>query len=446
MKEASLPSGAYPRGLFNAYLANFFNAISFQIIIGAPIILYAKSLGSSSTVLGIISALLPLTNIFQLPAAHFLGRYGFKEFVLIGWRMRAVILFFLALIPFLSFLDNTSKLAIMITALFVFHLLRGISSAAWLPWLTALIPENIRGRYLSLEQIFVHLGFLLALIVSAVVMQGHVNNWEYALVFFISGIGGTLAFLSIKKIPDVPMSDTTKRSAHPVPWRAIIGYDPFRRLLIFNIVFMAVIGGLGVFTVEYLRDIPKFDPDTILYLSAVSLTGALLSLPFAGYLIDRAGSKPMMAVAIGLIGLVIFGWFLIAAGVLPISFNTICILNFLLGMAGSNFNVGNIRLVMLTMPEMGRNHFFALFSVITSLGLGATPILWGFFLDAIGTYELVLNLLTFRRHSIYFLGICLINFVSLALVFQLTEKTEPSKLSPNLVYVKLKRIMRDWMR
>lgn len=442
----SSPGAGYPKGSFNAHWFNFFNAVAFQIMMGAPVILFAKSLGASSTVLGIIAAFTPLMTIFQLPAARFLDRIGYKEFVLMGWSLRTVFIFLIALIPLFGFLDDTSKLAVMLAALFLFNLLRGISSAAWMPWITALIPENNRGRFLSLDQIFIHVGCLLALLASAVVMQGHVDNWEYALVFGISGVGATLSLVYIKKIPDIPLGETTKRSAEPVPWGAIWRYEPFRRLLVFNVVFMAVIGSLGVFTVEYLREIPRFEPDMILSLSAVSFAGALLSLPFIGRIVDKAGSRPVIFAATSLLGIVIFGWFLLASGAVRATFVSVAVLNFFAGIAGSNFHLANARLVMLTMPEMGRNHFFALFSVVTSLGLGAAPVLWGVSLDAIGTYELTTGWFVFRRHSIYFLAVFLMNFAALALVFFLVEKSGTRAVAPGLVYGRLKRSSRYWLR
>ena len=77
-----------PQGSFNLHWFSLFNAISFQIMMGAPIIVYAKSLGASSTTLGIIAAFTPLMTVFQLPAAQHLHRFGYRQFVLMGWGMR----------------------------------------------------------------------------------------------------------------------------------------------------------------------------------------------------------------------------------------------------------------------------------------------------------------------------------------------------------------------
>ena len=434
----------YPKGSFNIHWFGIFNAISFQIILGAPIILYAKSIGASSTVLGIIASFTPLMTVFQLPAAQFLGRYGYKQFVLMGWSMRTLFIFLITGIPLAGFLDNTTKLAVMLASLFVFNLLRGISTAAWMPWITALIPEEIRGRFLSVDQMFLTLGCLLALIASAVVMTGRVEPWEYALVFLMSAVGATMSLNFIRRIPDVAASETVRKSSELVPWGNILAYPPFRELLKFNVLFMAVIGSLGVFTIEYLREFPKFDVSVVLYLSGISFIGALVSLPFSGRLVDEAGSKPVMTGALALFSVTILGWFLVAAGVLPCSLWVIGILNFLSGVAGANFNLANVRIIMATMPEMGRNHFFALFTVITSLGLGAAPIVWGVSLDFIGTYEAVTGAFHWRRHSIYFLALFVLNIIAMTFIRRLHETRGGE--APSLVYARLRRAGRLWHR
>lgn len=437
-------SQQYPKGAFNAHWFNLCNAVSFQIILGAPIILYAKSIGASSTVLGIIASFTPLMTVFQLPAAQFLGRYGYKRFVLMGWSLRTIFIFLVTAVPLLAFLDGTSKLAVILASLFVFNLLRGISSAAWMPWIATLIPEEIRGRFLSLDQIFMHVGSLLALVASAIVMTGEVESWEYALVFFMSAVGATLSLNFIRRIPEVEASETVRKSSQPVPWGNILSYPPFRELLIFNVIFMAVIGSMGVFTIEYLREFPKFDVALILFLSGISFIGALVSLPFVGRLVDEAGSKPVMTGALTLFSVTILGWFLVAAGVLPCSLWVVGSLNFLAGVAGANFNLANVRIIMGTMPEMGRNHFFALFTVITSLGLGAAPVLWGVSLDFIGTYEAVTGIFHWRRHSIYFLALFLLNLLALSLIRRLHESR--GSQAPNLVFASLRRAGKLWQR
>ena len=66
---------------------------------------------------------------------------------------------------------------------------------------------------------------------------------------------------------------------------------------------------------------------------------------------------------------------------------------------------------------MGRSHFFAFFSVITSLCLGMTPIVWGVCLDAMDGVKQVTGPLEWNRYSIYFmaiLGLAILTFFATA--------------------------------
>src|SRR6266404_5847329 len=128
-------SASFPPGLANAFIFATFNALSFQIVLGSPMVLYAKSLEASATVLGIIVGMMPLLVIFQIPAAAHIARIGFKRFVYAGWGTRVLFIFAMALVPVTGgFLDGRNRLALMLVLLFCFNLSRGISSSAWLPW------------------------------------------------------------------------------------------------------------------------------------------------------------------------------------------------------------------------------------------------------------------------------------------------------------------------
>jgi MFS family permease len=411
-------------------------------MMGAPIVLFAKSLGASSTVLGIIAAFTPLMTVMQLPAARFLDRYSYRQFVLGGWGLRTIFIFIVAIVPLLGFLDNASKMAVLLAALFIFNLLRGISSAGWMPWIAALIPEPVRGRFLARDQLFTYVGSLLSLVACAAVMHG--LAWEFSAVFLISAVGGSVSLWFIKRIPDAPCNEATLRSSHPVPWKAMLGYSPFLRLLVFNLLFMAVIGSLSVFSVEYLRESQKFGDGLVLILSGVSFVGPILSLMLTAGIIDAVGSKPILRAALVGFAVVLTGWTLIAAGVVPCTVPIVMGLNFLTGLAAANFNVANTRIMMATMPEMGRNHFFALFTVITSLGLGAAPIMWGVTLDAIGTYELATGWFTWRRHSIYFAVLLVLDLVAFTAVSGLQEGA--SARDGSVVEGRMRRFSRIWMR
>ena len=417
MKAASV----YPPGALNVNGFSFFNAVSFQIVLGAPVILFAKSLGASSFVLGTIAALTPLLNILQLLAARFLHRVGYKRFLLSGWGARTFFTFCIAVLPLLPGLSIPTRLGLLIAALFCFNLLRGFSAGAWLPWLTALVPAPVRGRFLSRDNAFMHLGCLAALLLSAWVMTGSVEADEYAAVFGIGLLSALVSLWFVHRIPEVESAEDRKQSGVAVPWGAMLRFPPFAKLLWFTTIYMTVIGSLGVFTVEYLVVRGKFAESTILLLSAWSFVGALAGLAITAPRLDATGSKPWLRHGLVIMALVILGWFFLASGLLPGWPALVAGLNFFGGLAGAIFGVANTRIMMGSVPAMGRNHFFALFTVVSGLGLGGAPMVWGAMLDTLGTLDVVLGVMTVNRYSVYFAALVVLAWLALRLIPGLHE-------------------------
>ncbi len=413
----------YPAGVFNSHWFQFFNALSFQVMMGTPVILFAKSLGASSTILGIISAFTPIMTMLQLAGARKLEKHGYREFVLMGWGARTIFIFVVAAIPLMNFLGTNAKLFILVGTLLIYNCLRGITSAGWLPWMTALIPEESRGRFLSLDQLFQYIGSLITVSVSGFLMHGKTESWEFVLLFFLSALNAIMSLLFIQRIPDVKRSDTLKKSAAHVPWAAMLRYAPFLRLVIFNLIYAMMTGGMGAFTVEYLHMNPKFNISLILYLSAVTFIGSMLWLIISVLIIDYLSARRIFRLAMIVFSLVMIGWLFLSAGLIPASITLVALLNFCSGFATAAFNLANAHISMSLMPEMGRNHFFALFSVITNLGLGAAPILWGLGLDSLGSsFELVTGIFHWRRHSIYFLLLFCLSLIAFLYISRLRDR------------------------
>lgn len=417
--RAALPSGAWEVNGFS-----FFNAVSFQIILGPPVILFAKSLGANSFVLGTIAALTPLLTTMQVVAARFLHRSSYKKFVLAGWSARTFFTVVIALLPLWPGLEPAWRLGFLLAALVAFNFLRGFASGAWLPWMAALVPVEVRGRFFSRDQAFLQLGCLLSLLVSAWVMAGTVEMDEYSAVFGIGLAAAVVSLWFIHRIPDAASPEERKNSGQAVPWAAMLKYPPFARLLIFTTVYMTVIGGFGVFTVEYLAVRQMLSESTILLLSAVSFAGALTGLAWAGPHLDATGSKPWLRRAVFMLAMVIGLWALLAAEVLPGWTVLVASLNFVGGVAGAVFAAANTRIMLGSVPVMGRNHFFALFTVVTSLGLGGAPMAWGAVLDTLATFDLAAGNFSLNRYSIYFAVLMLVALVDWWLVGSLHEGAE----------------------
>jgi Major Facilitator Superfamily len=288
----------YSREVFGFHWFNFYNAICFQIILGAPTVLLAKDLGASSTILGIIAAFTPLMTTLQLPAARYLEHHSYRTFALMGWGLRAIFIASSACVPLLFFLSKEVKLGILLGSLFFFNVLRGISSAAFLPWITGLLPSVARGRYIAIDSLFVNGGSVLIMLLSALMMSGRVEPWKYSSVLWISVVGAVISLFYLRNIPDGRHSETVKSSSVPVTWRRMFANLPFRNSILFSLLFTTVAGGLGVFPVEYLKVQAHFTPSFIYALSAGTFLAPLFIMQRIGLLIDRTGSVRILRVSV----------------------------------------------------------------------------------------------------------------------------------------------------
>src|SRR6266571_568208 len=223
---------SFPPGLHNAFLFSGFNALSYPLVLSSPMVLYAKSLGASATVLGIIAGMMPLLVIFQIPAASYIARIGFKRFVYAGWGTRVTFIFAMALVPLTGgFLDAHNRLALMLMLLFCFNLSRGISSCAWLPWITVLVPATLRGKYLARDAAVQNSGSFVTFLIAAACLAGQPRAWQFAVLFAFSAVTGAVSLSFLKRIPDAEMPEEIRASKARVPWFEMMTYRPFKKLL-----------------------------------------------------------------------------------------------------------------------------------------------------------------------------------------------------------------------
>lgn len=428
-----------------AHQFSLYNQLNFQITLGTPMILYAKSLGASSTTIGIVAALAPLLTVLQLPTAYFIPKIGYKRFVLLGWFSRTLTVFSLALLPLVVAFDNTTKTSVMLMALFIFNVLRGISTGAWLPWLTSLIPEERRGHFLRRDQTYMQFGGLLAMALSTIVLWSSGKSWRFSLLFFLSACAATLSLYFIRRVPDVEVGDQVKTSGQPVPWAAMLKHPPFKKLLIFTVVYNWVIGGLAAFIVGFLQNVGGFNDGMILACNTFAFIGAALSIPLVGGLMNRTGTKPVLRIALVCYFWAVICWLLISSNLLTTTPLMVVLIYLILGVAGGLFGIANTRIAMDTMPLMGRNHFFALFTVFTSISLGLAPICWGIFLDSVGHAQFQLGVFHVNRYSLYFLMLTILIAITFVLANPLVEKKgEPLSLALRdaVIYARLRLFAR----
>ncbi len=411
--------------------ANWFalaNALSWSIALGAPLILYARSLGAGDALLGVLAAIPPLLVVLHVPGAHLLPRLGYRRMMIFGWGARSLVL--LGVVATALFCHSpAARLFGLFLCIMIFSTVRGLAGGAWMPWVSELIPEDVRGKFFLRDQLFGQSGNFAAILIAGAVLLGHPQPWQFAILFLLAATGGAVSVWCLTFVPDIaapphtaapphiaaqqtPARNATARAAihdrptgqpaERVSLPRMMRNKTFRRMCVFNVLYMLVLGALNVFTITYLRGVAGFSESAIVLCSGMAVFGGVLSLFWCGRVLDRAGSKPVMALSLLVFVLIFMAWWGLAGRALAPHPLTIGLLYTLMGMAGLNFAAANNRLQSLVIPRAGRNHYFAIFLVAVNGAAGLSPLTWGFILGGIGAYHTVTGAIQWNRYSIYF--------------------------------------------
>ena len=448
---------AWPPGVNHLFTFFFFNFLSVMIVMDSPIFLYTQSLGASATVMGLIAGLTPLMVVFQIPAADHVNRIGYKRFITTGWTVRLVFIAGLAVVPFTNdaSLNQQSKLALVLAMLFLFNLVRGISSCGWFPWITGLVPGNVRGRYLTIENACNSVGSLVAFLLVAAYLGREPASYKFGVLFAFSFVIGLVSLAFIYRVPSVPTPEAEKNIPRAVPWSEIMRHPPFRKLLLVAACWAAAMGGLMAFLVKYLKSAPYtmadggvvagMPDDLVMYAASAKFAGSLLTLWFLATRLDRMGSRPIMYVGLGLWVLLLGGWAAMAGGVFRLGFVHVLGLYLGMGFAFAMFSMATTKLAMDTVPAMGRSHFFALYSVVCSLTAGLMPIMWGLLIDILQPVDVAWLGLGWNQYSIYFIAVTGVLLAAMVLIKNV-EETKAARMDEFVLDLIRNSPLRSWFR
>jgi MFS family permease len=259
---------------------------------------------------------------------------------------------------------------------------------------------------------------------------------------------GVVSLSFLKRIPDAEMSEEDRASKGRVPWLEMIRFPPFKRLLIAVVGWSVAYGGLAAFSVAFLKA-EGMSESKILLVTSISFLGGLSSLWFLGARLDRLGSKPVLTFSLLAWICVLTGWILIAGDLFALHLPAILILQFFMGLLAALVQMSNTRLAMALIPPMGRNHFFAIYSVVGNVTLGIAPVAWGLLIDAIGSRAPNWFGLHWNRFTFFFAAAAAVYIATLYFVRKLDEPEAASMedlLKEILIHSPQRFLVRFWPR
>jgi len=361
------------------------NAISYTIALGSPLTLFARELGASASVLGLIVAFTPLLAMLQLIVAPYAARVGYRPVVMRGWTGRVSTLVLMCGLPWLAPLVSREVSIIAIVAsMFVFNLLRGYAAGSWLPWMTALIPRGSRARFLTRDRTFTALSSVAALGVSGSILAGEHTALGYSVMFGLSFLAGGASLYFLNRIPRSPyVAGPTGQAIKPaVPWRTILRDRGFMTYAGFGFGVQLIAAAAGTFVIVFVREEIGLADGLILQLAAIGQGVSMLALWYGRRRLDLRGSKPFIALALGWLVFYFVMWLAMAGRIIPGALIVAPILMAAHGFGAGLLDLASTRMLMnMGGDRSGSSQYFSIYQAGSNLASGLAPLMWGLALD-----------------------------------------------------------------
>jgi len=293
------------RDVFNTY--NIFNALSWNLLVGSIITLFAMRLGANSTYIGLIAAM-GYVSFFFLPLGKILARW----FSIIGvfsfaWASRAILMLFAVAAPFAAYAGRRD-LALLLVMLGVigFHFFRGIGMVGNNPVLSQLAAGPDRGSYITQTQITNSAVTMFGSFLVAMVLGREPPLYLYSLLLAAGVICGVTSGILLKKVPEPPKEVIEKKTGFIGVFKLALTQHGLRRFIVI-LFLVALISGISrTFLVVYAREVFGHNDGLISLYTVFGGLGYLMIGMFIKFLVDRIGAKPifMVCVIVGLASMI----------------------------------------------------------------------------------------------------------------------------------------------
>ncbi|MGH8017955.1 MAG: MFS transporter [Opitutaceae bacterium] len=359
----------------------FFNATTWQVALGTPMVLFAEQLGASAFSVGLAYSFVFLLTPVQVLATALLPKYGYKRMMLSGWGLRSLFLLppvFLALAS--PETGATWMVVVFIGSVFFFTLFRSLGSCAYLPWLNALLPDRIRGKYFASEQTAAGVGGVGTLLLSALSFKVMPVYAAFFTQYLFAFAGSWFAAFALGRLRDAerPSALSLGEVVRATP-RMILARGTFRRFLLIGVWAGLAVSAIPPFCAYYLRVEPQLSAAQIVFFTTVQYGGVISGALALRNHVDCFGARPFFLASLGVYAGLGVCWVLVMRGVLT-GIAPLYAMYYLLGVAASCWFSANMKYLPQVVEPGQKALAFSIHGAVTSVISGLAPIVWGLFI------------------------------------------------------------------
>ncbi len=399
------------------------NALSFEVLAGQILILFARQVGASLADIGLLSALLPFAAVIQLGIAPLINRYGPRALMLVGWSLRTLVAAALFAVPLAASRGPEAGTQALIVIMLAFYLCRALGMSSWLPMVQEIVRPQDRGFFLSRQEWLRQVSIVAINIVTAVYLLNVPGLTRYMHVIGIGVVAAAWSLYYLWRIPDPggatePLDhDYLRRATAPLRDRVFVRY------LLFSTSLRVVLTAFAPFLTVFLREGLQLPASGVIAVNTVSSLGAVATLAAWGRWTDRFGAKSILGMSIGGVAGCLAVWALAGNSALW-QWAGAPGLSILTGIFMGGVTVSMSKFELEFIPVRHRAHYVALNVTAVGLLCGVGTLSAGFLLQSLAGVS-ALSVPTQRFHVLFVLCALLL-LIPLALRRTLPDERERS--------------------
>jgi MFS family permease len=360
------------------YFFGGFNGLTWMMTFGTPMVLLLERLGGSTFQIGLTSSFVFILYPLQILATALLARLGFQRQMVLAWCLRAIFLLVPLAIAIRAPVEPAPWMAnSVVAAVFGFCVFRAFGVAAHIPWLAAILPDEVRGRFFATEGAIVSAVGVVALLSCAVLFWALSPYSAFRVVFGVAIFGSAMAVARLLRLPPGPRpAPSPVRAMIPEIRRLCLEPGLFRQYLGITAVGSVVGTSFSAFTIYYLKSEAHLESSVVLGFTAAQFGGQIVGSFSVRRFIDRIPLRQLMQVSQLIIAVVLAYWvFILTTNSLwlaPVAFSYLVI-----GTALGISNTAHYTFVPELSSEENRPVTMAIFGAVAGLLQGLGPVLWG---------------------------------------------------------------------
>lgn len=361
---------------------------------GVFLVDFALHLGASNTVIGLLAAIPPLTQLLQIPSIYLVERYQNRRKIAVFSAGSSR--FFLLLIALIPLFFRTKPALALLTATLIFHTsINAVLVCAWNSWMRDLVPQDILGSFFSKRIAF----SLVPAIILSLAAGFFIDNgdqifpgnsiYSYSVLFFLGFIAGMTGTYIISRIPEPRMS-TGKTKLHLFKLISQPFKDKnFKNLIVFLSSWNFAVNLAAPFFTVYMLKRLDLDMSLVIGFTVLSQLSHLSFLRIWGKFSDRFSNKPLLAINGSMFMFCILGWtFTTMPEKHYFTLPLLAVLHIFMGIATAGVGLAGGNIGLKLAPKGKATSYLAANSLINSLAAGIAPIIGGGFADFFDTREL----------------------------------------------------------